>query len=71
MQVIKHRNAGDALIAALTLNEIWVEVRDPQPAHRPLVEEKRFYTRRKAANWIKRQKRFDRWNVYIIVIRKG
>lgn len=69
IRVIKHQTAGEALIKALTLKEIWVEIIDPSQSGRAVVERKQFFTRKKAQNFIDRQTRIDHWNRYELVIK--
>ncbi len=67
MKIVFHKTPAEALIAALTIREIWVEIIDPSQRGRAIVESKRFYTLRKAKNFVRRQLRVDCVNNYEII----
>lgn len=64
---VKHRTAGDALIAALHITQYYVVVIDPTQSGNAIVERKWFYTKKKAENYIIRQKKIDSFNIYKLV----
>jgi hypothetical protein len=66
--VITHRNAGDALLAALknikSCPDAIVEVIDPAQSGRAVVERVSFPTKAMARKYIREQVKIDHWNRY-------
>ncbi len=69
--IIKHRTAGDALLAALgnlkTCPNAIVEIIDPAQSGRAVVERKEFPTKMSAKKFMRDQAKIDHWNRYELV----
>jgi hypothetical protein len=67
----KHFNRADCLISALdSATKDWiVEIIDPAQSGRGVTERVKFpyFSKRRALNYIARQKSFDHWNRYELV----